>query len=376
MKENVSKIKEKLIKRDGNYCSICGTESSILDIENTFPLLAPNIFLLSNLRLICPECNYQSGKRNFREYEFEKYLSDLIKLNKDFSDIQLEKRVGTDKPKQIDIYTKHKKEELFIEAKIVSFVDDKRVKDILRQLLIYKKEIKTGKMIFAFPGVIEADKRQEFDKNNIEIWDIPAITELFKNEIPKVPHSFFQRLFGKYVKDHIEKNLIHKLENTKSGKKEWSIYQKLLNEILARLFCPPLSNPLYELSDEFQVNRRDFILPNYCDTGFWSYMRTMYNADFIVIDAKNYSKKVQKKDVLQICNYIKQHGAGLFGIIITRNGGDQGCFHTIREMWSLQRKLIIVLSDDDIKQMLLLKSTGNNPEDILKQKIEQFRLSL
>ena len=102
----------------------------------------------------------------------------------------------------------------------------------------------------------------------------------------------------------------------------------------------------------------------------------MYNADFIVIDAKNYTKKVQKKDVLQICNYLKSHGAGLFGIIITRNGGDTSCLHTIKEMWAMQKKLIIILTDEDIKQMLNLKAVGNNPEDIIKQKIEQFRLSL
>lgn len=42
----------------------------------------------------------------------------------------------------------------------------------------------------------------------------------------------------------------------------------------------------------------------------------------------------------------------------------------------MEEKLIVILTDDDIEQMLLTKSRGGNPEDIIKQKIEDFRLSI
>ena len=59
------------------------------------------------------------------------------------------------------------------------------------------------------------------------------------------------------------------------------------------------------------ANRRDFIFPNYCDTGFWAFLRSRYGADYIVADAKNYSQNVSRKDILQMSNYLKAHGAGL-----------------------------------------------------------------
>ncbi len=87
--------------------------------------------------------------------------------------------------------------------------------------------------------------------------------------------------------------------------------------------------------------------------------------------------KVKKSEVLQIANYLKSHGAGLFGIIVCRKGGDKsGCEHTLREQWMVHRKLILVLSDDDIKEMLIAKLDGRLPEEIVGQKIEQFRLSM
>ena len=143
------------------------------------------------------------------------------------------------------------------------------------------------------------------------------------------------------------------------------------------LFTPPLVKPIPELSDKVLANRRDFILPNYAEKGFWAFMRERYTADYIVVDAKNYRGKVKKNEILQIANYLKPHGAGLFGIIVCRNGGDSaGCEHTIREQWLVNKKLILVLADEDIEKMLINKLDGNPPEDLISRKIEQFRLSM
>ncbi|EPH0774632.1 hypothetical protein ACPTG1_13135 [Pseudomonas aeruginosa] len=96
-----------------------------------------------------------------------------------------------------------------------------------------------------------------------------------------------------------------------------------------------------------------------------------------MIDAKNYTKKVSKKDVLQIANYLKSHGAGLFGLIISRRGGDlSGCEVTLREQWLVHQKMIIILDDEDVVSMLLAKSDGRAPEQVIGSKIEQFRLSM
>jgi hypothetical protein len=162
------------------------------------------------------------------------------------------------------------------------------------------------------------------------------------------------------------------------GKKEneWSRYQKFVRRILEYLFGSQLSSPITEHSDHFGINRRDFILRNYAEIGFWAHLRTRYFADYIVIDAKNYSKKVTKKEVLQIANYLKEHGAGLFGLILSRNGGDNSCYYTCREIWAMEKKLIIVLDDDDLEKMILSKEATGSPEEIIRQKIEQFRLSM
>lgn len=99
-------------------------------------------------------------------------------------------------------------------------------------------------------------------------------------------------------------------------------------------------------------------------------------ADYIVIDAKNYRQKISKKEVLQISNYLKEHRTGLFVMIITRNGVSESAIYTLREVWVVDKKMIIILQDNDIEQMLLEKISNREPENIIRQKIEDFRLSI
>jgi len=42
----------------------------------------------------------------------------------------------------------------------------------------------------------------------------------------------------------------------------------------------------------------------------------------------------------------------------------------------LHDKLIIWLSDDDIKQMLLSRQAGSDPSELIQQRIEDFRLRI
>lgn len=164
------------------------------------------------------------------------------------------------------------------------------------------------------------------------------------------------------------------LEDIQPGKSTWVRYQKLAGDILEFLFCPELAKPIPELSNQTRTNRRDFIFPNYAINGYWYSLRVHYAAHFVVVDAKNYKGKIGKTEVLQIANYLSDHGAGLFGLIISRNGSKRDAEITQREQWAIYRKMIVILDDADLKQMLAVRSSNGEPADLIRQKIEDFRL--
>lgn len=115
----------------------------------------------------------------------------------------------------------------------------------------------------------------------------------------------------------------------------------------------------------------------YASDGFWEFLRHRYAADYIVVDAKNSKLKIKKKDVLQIANYLKAPGAGLFGMVFCRHGADANAMSTtIREHWFMHSELIVVLDDTDVERMLLASSAGGDPTVIIGERIQAFRLSL
>lgn len=382
---NLNEIKKALLERDGKICSICGTK---LDFDN---IIVDHIFPrglgggddLNNLRLVCKSCNSKYVNRAFNAYEFEKYIFDLIQKNENFRNTQLGVMFGDRKQYDVDIVTERKEgkkwDTIAIEIKYTTAMTIDRIKFIIDRFKPIKEINRNIKCVLLFPGKLTERVSQLLVENNIEIWDIEYITTHFKNEIVQTDHPIFKALFTNSINSY-DKNeeyiLIEKLEACKPGKENWSGYQKLIGEILSFLFSPPLLQPLSEKSDALKVNRRDFIFPNYCDTGFWAYLRSRYCADYIVVDAKNYNQKVTKKEILQMANYLKCHGTGLFGMIIARYGISESAIYTLREVWAIEKKLIIILQDNDIEQMLLEKISKRDPENVIRQKIEDFRLSL
>jgi hypothetical protein len=216
----------------------------------------------------------------------------------------------------------------------------------------------------------------------IDAWDLDAIADRFRAVLDGVTHPVLRPLLlavaalreGEW--QSAEARLLHELRVVEPGRGAWSTYQKLVGRILERLFCPPLTSPIVNIADHTDVNRRDIILPNYAENGFWSFVRERYAADFIVVDAKNYSTEVGKPEALQVLNYLKRHGAGQLGLIVTRRGADIGCLETIREQWAHSDKMLIVLSDEHVERMLRTKEAGGPPEDVIRQWIEEFRLSM
>ena len=160
------------------------------------------------------------------------------------------------------------------------------------------------------------------------------------------------------------------------GKVNWSKYQSLVVDVLEFLLCPPLEVPEVELADSDKRNRRDIIIENASNEGFWHRVRDIYQGHYIVVDAKNYSEPLSKRPVLDISHYLKPYGCGMFAIITSRKGYGSAGRHAAKEQWIGNKKLIVSLSDNDILTMLDLKKEGAPPEDVIKKYIYDFRMEL
>jgi len=177
--------------------------------------------------------------------------------------------------------------------------------------------------------------------------------------------------------DHWDHELLQALDEIPGGRTGWAAYEKYCEGLLDFLFVPPLNPAIPQSRDAQQANRRDYILPNCSlDGGFWQFMRSHYEAHFIVAEVKNLDGQVGKDEILQVANYLNHRGTGLFTMILGRNGMSDTAAWTRREQWVQHGKMIISLDDDDVRQMITTKLAGEDPAEMIRQKIEDFRLGM
>ena len=386
VRRDTARLRKLLLEKHNHTCVSCGLTDEVvcLELAHIIPISSGGETSEENLSLLCPNCN-STFDRQPREYEFVSFLSELLRHNPSYTHVQQEPMLGHETRYRADLIVDRLKqresETLLIECKSYLTTNVSRVKNIIAQLQTYREVYGDCRMVLATPASFQERDLLTFNNSNIEVWDLSYIAHEFSKQLDDATPGYYKTLLLTHLsrpsKETREQKLLNSLSSCVPGKADCYVYQSLVGDILEHLFTPPLGKPIPELSDKSRANRRDFIMPNYTDKGFWSFMREKYGADYIVIDAKNYTRKVKKSEVLQVANYLKPHGAGLFGLIVSRKGGDaSGCEHTLREQWLVNQKMILVLDEEDIIAMLMAKSDGRPPEDVLGQKIERFRLSM
>jgi hypothetical protein len=312
---------------------------------------------------------------DFNEVDFVNFLRRLLEARYPCHRITQEDR-------GIDLLIDRGGEYTIVEAKRVSPQTSSRIDRAAEQLWGYRERMRgvspsaKFNLALAIPSLLSSGRLDAFRRLEIDVWDRDWILSA---AVEAGMEDEATRFIGGRPSRRLKspsQELRKRLEAIHPGRVQWPEYQKLCGEILDYLFCPPLATPISERTNEAETNRRDFILPNYANSGFWAFLRGRYGADHVVVDAKNYTDEIKKTEVLQLANYLSLHGPGHFGIIITRNGADNSAIVTRREQWTVYSKLILILNDEDIKQMLEAKGAPGEADLLIRQKIEDFRLSI
>ena len=324
----------------------------------------------------------ESGSAQLSGWEFERLVALLLKA--EFGEQSVSESGGARDP-GFDFVVRKGRSRRLIEAKVPTPQTLGRATGLAAQLASalerYGRRDGDVMAVIVVPGAVSPRFKEPFQRQNIEVWDRDWIEELISRHRSRASEELIARIARYESTERAQapteaEALAARLAQTPCGRADAYFYQDLCVEIFDLLFCPPLEKPLTENRNESGVNRRDIILPNYASDGFWQFMRDAYRADYVVLDAKNLCGGVKKTHVLQLANYLESHGTGLFGMLLTRTGSERSAEIVRREQWAVHHKLILVLTDDDLRQMLLAVGAGESPEGSIRQKIEAFRLGV
>lgn len=231
-------------------------------------------------------------------------------------------------------------------------------------------------MVLVVAGAMTRAAQDAASTLGIEVWDGLRIAS-------ECPPAVVQQFFGdgSWEKPNQEPKEAQTtfgaaLSAVPPGTEGYVSYQDLVSKIFTYLFCPPLENPRFEFYDDVKRNRRDMIFENSAPDGFWAQIRTTYSAHYIVVDAKNHEGEIGKDEAIRLAHYLKPYGCGMFGILVCRKGGSDACRHAIKEQWIGAQKMILIVTNDHLLEMLRFKDQGSRPEEMIRSLLADFRMKL
>jgi len=161
-----------------------------------------------------------------------------------------------------------------------------------------------------------------------------------------------------------------KLPTGKTDKAD-RLYEDSVCQLMASLVYPKLDFADIQSRTDSGVLIRDLIFYNNRSYDFLRDIYDAYDCKQIVMELKNV-KELDREHINQLNRYLSDQ-FGSFGIIITRNRPPKRIYRNTIDLWSGQRRCIIVMCDEDLKLMCqLYESKQRLPIDVIKKNHIEF----
>jgi hypothetical protein len=168
------------------------------------------------------------------------------------------------------------------------------------------------------------------------------------------------------------------IDRLPTGQAAAAVYQHLVLEILNFLFEPELSDGRLEEKTFLGTERRDILYWNEANHSFWEYVRETYESPLVMFEIKNVGA-LELDHVNQTAAYLGAN-LGMLGLIVTRRPPGQNTIWKTYAVYNnstgTPRKVILILSDEDLRTMIHMKLAGKNPTAHVQNIYRRFRTSV
>ena len=244
--------------------------------------------------------------------------------------------------------------------------------------------------------VEEETKKKISQEYNAEILDITNIIYIIQNneELMKKlrelldysidgikkekPSIYLDKLNIKVLE---KSNYIEQLKKIKIGKEEWGKYQIFCKNVIKDIFSDDLDSWKYQSKTKDGKDIFDLIAKIKCkpkdSNDFFRTMEEFFFSKYIIFEFKNYSNKITDKEILTTKKYLYHQALRKVAIIFTRKGANERAYNEIRNAVKEEGKIILVIDDEELIQMLKLwRDRGINPAILLQEKLNNLLMGL
>ena len=173
-----------------------------------------------------------------------------------------------------------------------------------------------------------------------------------------------------------KEELIRKINNLKPGRSNFRKYEKTCEDIIDYLFESVITNKKSQLYTDNNLYRYDYVARINPITEFWKFLTNEIKSRYIIFEFKNYFDEINQEQILTTEKYLSTQALRKVAIIFSRKGGNESADKFVRGALRESGKVILILSDNDVKEMIIQKEKGAAPELLLFEKIDDLFMTL
>lgn len=213
------------------------------------------------------------------------------------------------------------------------------------------------------------------DNSRLRVWDRAVINHLLHRH-----STILATYFGKYaaaVAD-IESEyaslrqesarLQRALRGCSVGPESFRHFEDVGTEIVRHLFHGKLDVGTVQSRTVDGVERRDLVTRNNRQSRFFERIASRFDADFVVWDFKNYGSPIGSDVVNEVAQY-SNRAIGRFVVAVARKGANSGGV-AAQQRQLRDSKAVLVVSDEQLVEMLNRRSADQAPEDVLEDLLD------
>jgi len=182
--------------------------------------------------------------------------------------------------------------------------------------------------------------------------------------------------YGRRLVGGLENPLIAELSAIPPGKAAWKQYELTGTKVLSHLFVGSLAPPQLQSRSDDGLDIVDAIFPIRAGNNNWERLRAECKTRFMVSEFKNYQESPGQREVESLQQYLFAKAMRTFGVLCSRKEPSPSAIAQRRRAWVEQEKLIVFLTDEDLKEMLRYKDGNGDPFDVIDAQLERFFLTL
>lgn len=170
--------------------------------------------------------------------------------------------------------------------------------------------------------------------------------------------------------------LAGRLKALAAGRDDATRYEQLSIEILKFLFGRDLVGWKAQNTTDDRLNRLDCVCRAKPTHEFWRFVIEDLGSRYVVFEFKNYQDPISQGQVLTTEKYLLAPALRKVAFILTRHGADEGARKMAKGAMREHGKLMLVLDDQAVIDMLEKRDNGVDPTDILFDMADEFMLTL